>query len=64
MNTTRGKAIADWFLEISALLMVFPALDCVLHPAGGPSWLPWTGLILGILFFLVGVYLMPSKEAK
>src|SRR6185503_9798327 len=33
------KAIADWFLEISALLTVFPWLDqIVLHSRGATDW--------------------------
>lgn len=33
------KAVADWFLEVSALLAVFPWLDqLVFHPKGTFDW--------------------------
>ena len=48
------KAVADWFLEVSALLAVFPWLDqLVFHPKGRFDWpLTWATTIgaLGLAF--------------
>ena len=62
MQRSRLKAVADWLLEISALLMVFPVLDSMLQHEGKLGWLAWSGVAFAAITGLVGLYLTPDKE--
>jgi len=64
MTPVRLKAIADWLLEVSALLAVFPVLDHLVSPGPSPVWLPWVGLIAGIIAGLFGLYLMSERNSR
>ena len=61
------KAVADWFLEVSALLAVFPWLDqLVFHPKGTFDWpLTWATTIgaLGLAFLGLSL-LMESRRLR
>ena len=62
MSKSRIKAAADWLLEISALLVVFPVLDSLFLSGTGSMWVPTAGIVFGILSGLLGIYLTPEKE--
>ncbi|MCE9583106.1 MAG: hypothetical protein K8T20_11500 [Planctomycetes bacterium] len=61
------KAVAEWLLEVSALLAVFPWLDqLVFHPKGAFDW-PLTAMSLcssGGLFFSGLGLLVHSKRRQ
>lgn len=61
------KAIADWFLEVSALLAVFPWLDqLVFHPTGQHDWTLTAGTSCGAvgLAFLGLSLLVDSRSGR
>ncbi len=62
LSNQKTKAAADWILEVSALVLVFPFLDSIVHPTGVPGWLPWAGVVIGLGGFGIGVYFTPEKD--
>lgn len=59
-DEARWQAIAAWLMEVSALLMVFPALDLFLERMRGAAvdWLYAVGfLALAWVFLMVGLML-------
>jgi len=60
----KTRAIADWVLEVSALVFVFPVLDYFMHGRQAPVWIPLVGLLSALCGFTIGVYLTPNKEKQ
>ena len=57
----RLNAIGHWLLEISALLVVFPLLDQVIHNQTLNWIILWWAAALALLSFLGGVILVRDK---
>jgi hypothetical protein len=59
------KSIADWFLEVSALLVVFPWLDqLVFHPKGVIDWYVVSMALCsagGLFWIGIGLLLQSSR---
>ena len=64
LPVSKTKAIAEWVLEVSALVFVFPVLDYFMHGRQASVRIPLTGVILATSMFLYGVYLIPDKEKQ
>lgn len=64
-KAARRRAVAEWFLEVSALVFVFPALDLVMTFLGGSGSMRW-GLVLlfgaiTLIFLGAGVFLIREE---
>jgi len=63
VKTARLDAIANWFLEASVLLAVFPWLDQVVHVSSPFNWRLFFWCIgLVLLFMTIGLYLIRGDE--
>jgi hypothetical protein len=61
-NAVRRKAFADWLMEVSALVMVFPALDQLLRK--DPTDWPLTigAFVMALISMGGGLYLIRGDK--
>lgn len=59
-KSARRKAIADWFMEISALLIVFPALDYFVSK-DVHLWVVIGGNAAALTSLVIGVWLTKKE---
>jgi uncharacterized membrane protein len=61
----RLKALGEWFLEVSALLAVFPWLDQVVHQATSFNWrLFFLSISLVLILGGLGLYLVRGEDEE
>ena len=57
------RSVADLFLEMAALLLVFPALDALFRPDERAFWVAGVSIGIGLFLAILGLYLR-TKEPR